>query len=73
MFLYAKGIPAQELKLKQNALANYMTYEEAVLIDIQRNIPSLEAEKTESEKNEKENTEKEKIIRNKKKYQKREI
>ena len=43
LFLYAKGIPAKELKLKQFALANYMTYEEAVLIDIQRQIQSSES------------------------------
>lgn len=38
LFLYAKSIPAKELKLKQFALSNYMTYEEAVLIDIQRQL-----------------------------------
>ena len=53
LFLYAKGIPAKELKLKQFALSNYMTYEEAVLIDIQRQLQTLDGTNgsMESEKN----------------------
>ena len=43
LFLYAKGIPAKELKIKQFALANYMTYEEAVLIDIQRQLQTSDS------------------------------
>ena len=49
LFLYAKGIPAKELKIKQFALANYMTYEEAVLIDIQRQLQTSDDENKNAE------------------------